>query len=406
MSTKPAKKTAAKKAAKPAAKVAKKAAKKKVAAKAAPAAAQEDGPLAPGTAVKFLGYKVQPPNPKMQPGDLVYTMTYYPEQDCYDVGKKPDSKKALDAVYPGEWEAAAEEQPELLLAGETGADSEAPPAKGKRNAPPTVSKTTVVPFVIPDGPLKRQPSVVAAIKAADGDAVAAALACKSTADNTFFTMGGVLDAVKSLNAHHNILKGDQPMYSPDQKGFQKFVSDHMGMKWRKAEYYVDAYRTLTALGVDEKKIHGLGWSKVNEALPFLKAGGAPDEAWEMARTMDFVTFKNTIKTVMVERGMKTHGNTGNGHEMTTFKVRLFNDRAAVLNAALDLAAELTGVTKPSEDPEKTELPSCLMHIVDEWYAMRTASALPAPTKAAAKKPVKPGAAANINKGKAGTGKAA
>ncbi len=333
-----------------------------------------------GTIIKFEKYADEATDPLLTPGEKYSLGDYFPEQEVYNVhaigkGGKP-GKKALDCITVEEFtlvQAEGAEGDDQLTV--VDASEEVPATtkgKGKKAAAVKAAKPEKAakakkeePAQEPLGPVKVTNSVKEAIKSAGGDPLAAASALFDGVEHNYFILGGVLSVAQEKDAHASILGPDDlPLYEVGQKGFAKWVEATLGMKYRKAQYLAETYRTITEAGIPESKISGIGWAKLKEGLRFIKGGGDVDTCIKLAKENTTSKFKAEIKKKCVEAGIPLHGHDTGGHEMTTYKVSIFNDQATVMEQALTRAAEALGVTPPSED--KTQLGACLMHIVNEW----------------------------------------
>ena len=211
-------------------------------------------------------------------------------------------------------------------------------------------------------------SVKDAIKTNGNDPIKAAEALFNQVEHSYFTLGGVLALIQEKDAH-TALKDEEglPLFDAGQKGFAAYVEKYLGMKYRKAQYLGQVYRTFTALEIPESRLAGIGWSKLKEGLGYLEGGGDPDTCLKLAKENGVGAFRNAIKKQAAEDGIELHGHSNNSHEMTAYKFFVHNDQADTLQQALTKAASIIGVAAPHED--KNQLGPCLMHIVNEWFTL-------------------------------------
>lgn len=350
-------------------------------------------PLAPGTPVRFLGYKdADPEGAKLVEGETYYIGTHWPangdEPEVYDLYKSQKAKKALESVLPEE--VTTDLEPGVYVAADTDAheeeqqqeeEEEAPKAKktaakktAAKKATPAKAKQeeeeVVVPAPVsaPAGKLVLLKSVKEAVKL-HGSALAAATKLYSEVERTYLTIGGCLAVIQREDMHADpklVKKGS--VYEPGQKGFKAFCEEVMAMSYRKAQYLINIYETISKLGISEAQLAGIGWSKLKDAVGYLNTEGADvEEVIALAKSTNGTEFASEMKKKIVEAGGKLHGNSADT-EMTVFKFALHMDQGEALAQALDIAAGVLGVTPPSED--RSTMGQCLNHIVTEWSALQ------------------------------------
>ncbi len=352
-----------------------------------------------GTLIEFVGYVDANPKGKLELGEKLSLGQYWTENKMYDVHRLKKGKpvaKAIDTLAEAEFTFLPEGEggDELTVNdGETTEDkpgkaAKAAPAKVKKEAAPAApakskaqlkeeakaAKEAAAALEAAEaGPVKVVSSVKEAIKTAGNDPIAAARNLFDKVESDYFVLGGVLAKIQEDDSHTSILDDkDSPVFAAGQKGFAAFVEKYLGMKYRKAQYLSQTYRTITALEIPESRITNIGWSKLKEALSYLRQGGNVDETLKLAKELPINEFKSAIRKRSVDEGKKQHGNTGNSHEMTGFSFQVHNDQGELFNQALHRAAEALGVTPPSEDP--STLGQCFTHIVSEWVTFSTPEA--------------------------------
>ncbi|CAB4162690.1 hypothetical protein UFOVP783_96 [uncultured Caudovirales phage] len=346
-----------------------------------------------GTPVKFLGYASGEPG-ALEAGKTYVVHAYWPDDALYDLAVKATSKTALDSVTTDEFEvidaaastpskkaaakkpkAAAveveeEEEEEAEEEGPMVVVDDEPAAASKKAAAKKAAKAEPAAPAAKPQPVKQLSSVKEAIAEAGGNAVTAADNLHGTVEFTYLVLGGVLAVIQSTDAHadpSNTEVGQSP-YAEGQKGFAKYVEARLGMKYRKAQYLINIYETITKLGISESKLKGIGWSKLKDLVVYLNSGADANEALELARKLSGSELRDEIKRRMVSEGKELHGNASTSHEMDTFTFSVHNDQAETIREALKTAAEALDVADPNEDP--TTLGACFNHIVSEWYNLQ------------------------------------
>jgi len=338
-----------------------------------------------GTPVKFLGYASGEPG-ALEAGKTYVVHAYWQDDALYDLAAKATSKTALDSVTTDEFEVVTDTAPSKKAAAkkpkaaavEVEEEEEAPmvvvddepatPSK-KAGAKKAAKAEPAEPAAKPQ-PVKQLSSVKEAIASAGGNAVTAADNLHGTVEFTYLVLGGVLAVIQSTDAHadpSNTEVGQSP-YAEGQKGFAKYVEARLGMKYRKAQYLINIYETITKLGISESKLKGIGWSKLKDLVVYLNSGADANEALELARKLSGSELRDEIKRRMVSEGKELHGNATASHEMDTFTFSVHNDQAETIREALKTAAEALDVADPNEDP--TTLGACFNHIVSEWYNLQ------------------------------------
>lgn len=344
--------------------------------------------IAPGTPVRFLGYKeAAPEGAKLVEGETYYIGQHWPasgdDPEVYDVLKSPNAKKPLESVLPDE--VTTDLEPDVYVAAETEdeqeEEEEAPAPKAKKKAATKPTKPTkpakakqeeavVVPEPVsaPAGKLTLLKSVKEAIKL-HGTALAAATKLYSEVERTYLAIGGCLAIIQREDMHADpklVKKGN--VYEPGQKGFKAFCEEVMAMSYRKAQYLINIYETISRLGISEAQLAGIGWSKLKDAVGYLNTEGADvEEVIALAKNKNGTEFASEMKKKILEAGGTLHGNSA-GTEMTVFKFALHMDQGEKLAQALDTAAATLGVTPPSED--RSTMGQCLDHIITEWSALQ------------------------------------
>jgi hypothetical protein len=339
-----------------------------------------------GTQVTFKGYPAGESG-DLEEGETYFILAWWPEHGVYDLAKTAKSKKAVDSAAPAEIEpfetaapaakAASKKKPKAAVIEEEEEEDEGPmvvvdneEAEEEEEAPAKASKKKTAEPVEPAKPVKQLPSVKDALASANGNAITAADNLHSTVEQTYLTLGGVLSVIQATDAHADpgVVSVGEEAFAEGQKGFAKYVERRLGMKYRKAQYLIGIYGTVTRLGITEAKLKGIGWSKLKDLVSYLDSGANVEEALDLARKLTGAQLTDEIKRRMVKDGVKLHGNSTASHEMVSFSFTVHNDQADTVTEALRLAAEKQGLADPNVDP--STLGASFIHIINEWYSLQ------------------------------------
>ena len=375
--------TATKQAKKPAAKTAAKPATK--AAKTAPAVAAEI--LADGTPVVFTELRTPVEGElQIEAGVVVYISSHNEDDGSYNISKTPNGL-GVETLYREEFRLATPEESakgaevakvtkaaKVKQITDAEADSGTKTKKTKDKAGKTVKVKAVKPAKVakvkkvkpepePIGPVKLLTGVKAIITESGG-LIEAAEILSDRSGRTEFSLGGVLAKIQETNAFEDIKGADgQPKYGTGHVGFGKFVEMHLGMKYRKAIYLSGNYTKITNLGITEKQILGIPWSKLVLVVSAITEGNA-DELLAEAKAKPYAEFKDSVKKRLVDGGGSLHGNTK--ASLVTFTFKLHNDKGDVAVAALTKAREELGL----DEKDPTANSQAFDHIVSEWMSMK------------------------------------
>lgn len=199
-------------------------------------------------------------------------------------------------------------------------------------------------------------------------AVVAARKLVKQAQATDYTLGGVLCKIEEDKDYEKV-KDDSGEFYTGKDGFEKFIENDLGLKYRKARYLMNVYETFSTLKVSEARLLKLKYSKAKEILDVVQA--KPEEAEEWLEKADTLTLEDlnaqltkARKKLGIERTARGTTGQGGGSEMTTLKVRFFNDQAKVVENALDKAKKQVEVS--DGDTEATILQKASYLIYSEW----------------------------------------
>lgn len=174
-------------------------------------------------------------------------------------------------------------------------------------------------------------SVTAAI--AESDALTAALSLVNRAEQTDFTLGGVIRIIKETGVFKT-LGFDGP------KGFDEYVETTLGIDKRKASYLMKNYVTFVMIGVDEARLAEIGWSKVKELARIdpvsLKKNFDALVDFSKENTREALVAHIKTNYVVATRAA------GEKVKMTTFTFKVAEDSADAVSAALKASCAAAG----------------------------------------------------------------
>jgi hypothetical protein len=240
------------------------------------------------------------------------------------------------------------------------------PAKGKGKTAEAAPAATVAE---PDAPVAA--SAPAAQRVVDGqvvtvedtaavakllrehDALTAAKQLVQQQEETYFALGGVLNHIYTEGTFK--LAGYE-----GKRGFETYVETELGVAYRKAMYLIGIYTYFRSLGVDEKRLAEIGWSKAKELV-----GVATPENFD-----EFVNFaadhsREQLKAHIASSSTSAGDGTGSTQiEKKRFTFVLHGDAATGVDRALNSAmGSIEG------DPTN-KLSMAFEMIVTEWAMTR------------------------------------
>lgn len=243
-------------------------------------------------------------------------------------------------------------------------EEEAPKEKAAKPAKTPPAEVAVLP------PVKKTTSVQNAIKEYGGDALQAAAKLIDRVDSTYFTLGGVLAEISQKKLYEQLLdEDDKPLYS-GQPGFAAYCENTLGLKYRKAQYLIQLYTKFVALGFTEKKLAGIGWTKLRELVNVVDEDNV--EEWLAAiKDQSVKEIQESVKIALQQDGDGTGTGSGTGTkgglaQVVKFTFVAHQDKAEVWKEALQKAAEVLGIEEDAEAPRNS---AALDHIISEWLAM-------------------------------------
>lgn len=196
-------------------------------------------------------------------------------------------------------------------------------------------------------------------------------AAKSLADRiqqTFWDLGGVLSYIRNRKSYMKMEDGKGNCVYAGNEGFAQYVEAELGIKYRKAMYYIDIYESFTDAGVKKPEpILALGWAKAKELTKVITKENHKDwlkKAGEMSRDDLQATIRDT--KVKASSGEGTTNPPDETAKMSTFSFRVFEDQGGICKEALDKAMEEIDV-----EDNKNALNAAFVHICTEWMSLQS-----------------------------------
>ncbi len=354
-------------------KPAKKSAAKKQAPEKAPEAIIEDG-----TAIVFTELRTPVDGElNIEAGVVVFISSFNNDDQSYNISKTPNGV-AVETLYREEFRLATSDEVAALetttkaakKSGKTAAEADNGKTKGKKDAAgkTVTTKTAKAPKLAKPAPEPLPPvklyKSVSALVTESGGLIEAAISLVDRSGATDFTLGAILGKIQETGEFENLKDSDgNPLYGTGFVGFGKFVELHLGMKYRKATYLIGNYTKISGLGITEKQIHGIGWSKLVLVSSAITEANA-DELIAEAKAKPYAEFKAAVKKRLVDGGGNLHGNSK--ASMTTYTFRLHNDKAQVADEALSKAKAELGI----EGNDISSNSQALDHILSDWMSMK------------------------------------
>ncbi len=202
----------------------------------------------------------------------------------------------------------------------------------------------------------------------DASALKAAKSLAQRIQETFWTLGGVLSFIQRNKSFVKVETeaGEHPYAG--SHGFKNYVEVELGMKYRRAMYYVSIYETFSPLGVEQETVLALGWAKAKELTGVVNKKNV--QGWlKKADELGREDLQAEIKQSKVKAGDgDVNPPAGPTATATTFKFRLFEDQGKVVASAIKDAQEKLG--------EGADENAAFAHIVSEWAVLNGTGAKP------------------------------
>lgn len=178
------------------------------------------------------------------------------------------------------------------------------------------------------------------------DALVAAKSLVDRAEQTDFTLGGVLANIQETGVYKRL--------GYTGKGaFDAYVKAELGMDKRKAYYLISIYTTLVTAEIPETKLAEIGWSKVKELVRV-----APDRLKEdFDELAEFAKEHNRDDLITHLKTNYAVASRGQSVKMVTFSFRLAEEEAEAARTAITEAQAIIG----EQDPSKA-----FAYIVNDW----------------------------------------
>jgi len=209
---------------------------------------------------------------------------------------------------------------------------------------------------------KKTTTVASTLKEYDGDACAAAYDWAEEAEKTNFVLGGLLAYIKRNDEHTKV---EDAEYPKGLKGFNEFVMDYLNVNKVRAHWLVRIYETFSQLGVTEKQIETVGWTKARELLPLgdLLTEKNVDEWLEKAGAGTTDELHEEVKKKLVKSGAKTHGNKKT-NEQVNRKFVFFDHQAEVVDGIIARKKEELDDATKGDYPDSAALYAILTEYAD------------------------------------------
>jgi len=272
-------------------------------------------------------------------------------EDGYHLSEEAGGK-ALDIAYGAEVsleEIDIQEQPQ----------EEQPQQEQPQEVETTLDEVEEEPSKDPDQLVFKKTASINKLIKENGSALKAAEALVDKELQTEYQLGGILAAIEESAEYLKIQnENGEAVYQEGHKGFAKFCEDHLGIKYRKAQYLKQIYLKMTNLGIPESKYSKIGWTKLREAIALINEDNA-EEILQMAKDKPLGEFKEAMRVMKVTDGDVAAASTVT---MRKFTLAVHEDQGEVVEQALKLAQEEMGL----EDNEPNLLGKCFYHITQEW----------------------------------------
>lgn len=183
---------------------------------------------------------------------------------------------------------------------------------------------------------------------AEQDALTAAKSLVDRAEQTDFTLGGVLRHIHESGAFKSI-------GYDGKRGFDDYVKAVLDVDPRKARYLMTIYTAFALIGVDEAKLSEIGWSKAKE-LARIETGQLRTDFNALYDKAMSMTRDDLIADIKKHYRVTTRGSS-DSVSLTKFSFMLAEEDAVAVNEGLAEAAALVG---------DTDLNKAFAYIVGDW----------------------------------------
>lgn len=315
-----------------------------------------------GDRLAFKGYTdlEEGMEPLFEEGDILIAASVTKEKNgdikvkAYKEGGDKDDMDTL--FFPDEVELASDEEEEVE---EEEVEEEAKPAKSKakaKEAAPAKSKAVAAPARTEEeaeqAPIHHVKSVAKIIKKAEASdgILEAAKSLVVQGEQTDFNLGGVLAEIQSHKTYVTAgYKGDN--------GWEEYLEAELGLKYRKAMYLIENYKTCVALGIDEERIAHIGWTKLRSIVRV--ASKLTEKQLEQLLEKANKSTRGELDAFIDKKYVGAAG-ASERISKVVYKFTAMGDEAEYINAAIARAQELV---------EGGDVNAALKHIVREWSMM-------------------------------------
>lgn len=192
---------------------------------------------------------------------------------------------------------------------------------------------------------------------AEQDALDAAKSLVERAEQTDFTLGGVLRHIHETGA----FKAEG---YDGKRGFDDYVRQALGVEPRKARYLMSNYTVFAMIGADEQKLASIGWSKAKE-LARIEPAKLKKDFDKLIDKANSMTRDDLVADIKKHYKVTTRGS-ADGVSLTTMTFKLAEEDATTVTEGLKEASALIGAD---------DLNKALAYIVGDWRGTGTGTDL-------------------------------
>lgn len=186
------------------------------------------------------------------------------------------------------------------------------------------------------------------------DALEAAKALALQAEETFYSLGGVLAHVYNEGLYKTLEDASGNVAYSGTKGFGNYMLTELNIQYRKGMYLIEIYTVCRQLGISEAEVAKIGWSKMREIVKTLREHPEDRE--------DLLTRALGTRESLVDHVKRTYVSAEVEGEKRVLKTRLsfnlFGEDAPTVQRALEAARNLIGTEATPE--------AALTLIAAEW----------------------------------------
>jgi hypothetical protein len=207
---------------------------------------------------------------------------------------------------------------------------------GTPAADPTAGITTIKPTESNDiVAITDSPTVQKLL--AGQDALRAAKVLALQAEETFYSLGGVLSHVYSEGLFKTIQNEDGTLKYDGKRGFAEYMLGELNIQYRKGMYLIDIYAVCRKLDISEQRVAEIGWSKMKEISNKLDAVNA-EELLDYARDHNREELVAHVRTTYVSGEEAAEPRVAK----TRLTFSLFADQTETVQRAMEAAKTQVG----------------------------------------------------------------